>query len=70
VGQATIISTGTAFELRWNGRKWSNMASPTPGDTSAMYGVAAASASDAWTVGMFSLDSAGAEQRNLAFRCR
>ena len=69
VGAATAISTGPAFELHWNGSKWTNMVSPNPGDTSKMFAVAASSASNAWAVGEFTPDPSGTEHRTLAFHC-
>ncbi len=35
----------------WNGAAWKRMPSPSPGAASALYGVAAVSASSAWAVG-------------------
>ena len=66
---ATTISTGPAFELHWNGSKWTHMVSPNPGDTSKMFAVAASSASNAWAVGEFTPDPSGTEHRALAFHC-
>jgi hypothetical protein len=40
--------------LRWNGKKWSRVASPSPGTTiSVLFGVSAVRADDAWAVGDF-----------------
>jgi hypothetical protein len=35
----------------WNGRKWSTVASPSPGPSTQLTGVSAVSATDAWAVG-------------------
>ncbi|MBV9382398.1 MAG: hypothetical protein JO242_17240, partial [Streptosporangiaceae bacterium] len=69
VGAANNLSTGTAFELHWNGRKWTNMASPNPGANSSMDAVAATSASNAWAVGEYGLNPPATTQRALAFHC-
>jgi hypothetical protein len=39
--------------LHWNGTKWAQVASPSPGSGSSLYAVAASSASDIWAVGQF-----------------
>jgi hypothetical protein len=42
----------TTLMLHWNGKKWSRVHSPTVSDASTtLYGVSAASATDAWAVG-------------------
>ena len=47
------ITTDTII-LRWNGKKWSRVASPSPGTTnSVLFGVSAVRADDAWAVGDF-----------------
>jgi len=42
----------------WNGRKWSTVASPSPGPHSQLTGVSAVSATDAWAVGNSNLGPA------------
>ena len=61
VGGYTNPTTGAieTLVLRWNGTKWSKVASPNPGGTSAndsssLAGVSADLASDAWAVGAIS----------------
>jgi hypothetical protein len=46
---------GGTLILRWNGKKWSRVPSPSPGTTiSVLFGVSAVRADDAWAVGDFS----------------
>jgi hypothetical protein len=40
-----------AFILRWNGRSWMRVPSPSSGKCSGLAGVAAISAANAWAVG-------------------
>src|SRR5207248_2167546 len=50
-GQQTLV-------LHWNGTAWSRLASPNPGaGNHNLYGVAAASASEAWAVGYYQVGS-------------
>jgi hypothetical protein len=48
VGASAVYKTLIA---RWNGAKWTRVASPTPGGHAVLFGVAAVSASSAWAVG-------------------
>ena len=59
-GQRTLI-------LRWNGRSWRQIASPSPGtaDGNSLTSVAASSARNAWAVGQF---SDGTVQHTLTVR--
>jgi hypothetical protein len=44
---------GNTLVLHWNGKSWAKVASPTVAKSSALYGVSASSASQAWAVGMW-----------------
>jgi len=70
VGDAQDLSTfdSTAIEMHWNGRRWSMMASPAPGGTSALFAVQATPAVSPWAVGEYGLSTQ--VQRTLAFHCR
>ena len=60
--------TTNAFEtlvLHWNGTRWSQVASPTPGGNdflTGLNGVSARSATDAWAVGNYSNQTTGATE--------
>jgi hypothetical protein len=43
---------GLSLTLRWDGRTWKRVASPTPGGGTSLFGVATASARSAWAVGL------------------
>jgi hypothetical protein len=70
VGDYTNPTTGAidTLVLRWNGTKWSTVASPNPGgttsvsDDSLLTGVSAISATDAWAVGWYNNPTTGAEE--------
>lgn len=53
VGRFFDDSANETLILRWNGRKWSQVASPHPGMSSELSGVGVTSASNAWAVGEF-----------------
>jgi hypothetical protein len=58
-------STSTSQNIiieRWNGTAWKLVPSPDPGPEPFLFGVAAASASDAWAVGSY---DAGASQNTM-----
>lgn len=60
----TAIAVGSAGQgtaaLRWSGKTWAAVPSPSPGgDTSILYSVAVVSARDAWAVGDFSFGEDG-----------
>jgi hypothetical protein len=57
VGESLATSPGVlrTVVLRWNGKAWTQVASPDPGSSfSVLDGVSAVSASDAWAVGNYS----------------
>jgi hypothetical protein len=45
------LNGGDSLVLRWDGMRWSKVPSPNPSYRALLYGVSAASASDAWAVG-------------------
>ena len=51
--------------LRWNGTRWVRVASPDPGSSNDLNGVAASSSGNAWTVGTFN----GTTREALAIHC-
>jgi erythromycin esterase-like protein len=51
VGSYTVGGIQKIITVRWNGRAWKIVASPSPASSPALAGVAAISASDAWAVG-------------------
>src|SRR5215831_16666873 len=60
--RARTYGTGTAqktFIARWNGTAWKQVPSPSPGTSPSLFGVAAASPSDAWAVGGYTAGTAG-----------
>jgi hypothetical protein len=65
-GDPTTVVNETLV-LRWNGTKWSKVASPNPGGTTSandfsyLNGVSADSATDAWAVGYYFNPTTGAE---------
>jgi hypothetical protein len=59
VGETSNSSSSTTLVLRWNGTKWSQVASPAPGIDSRLGAVTATSASNAWAVGSSSTGTAG-----------
>lgn len=48
--------------LHWNGRRWATAATPSAGTASALAGVAATSATNAWAVGEFCTKNCALEQ--------
>jgi hypothetical protein len=63
-----VGSTGArTLILRWDGRAWQRVPSPSPGSTSnLLFGVGATSASNAWAVGDF---ASGDPSQALALHC-
>lgn len=59
----------SSLVLRWNGTTWAKVTSPNPTGSTELEGVSATSGSNAWATGEFSTDSAGQDQRTLAFHC-
>jgi hypothetical protein len=47
------------YALRWDGRSWSRVFVPIPGEQSELLGVSALSANDAWAVGYYSVPGSG-----------
>jgi len=54
VGDSTVCGCGPghSMTLRWTGRAWKSVRSPSPGGGTTLFGVAAVSASRAWAVGI------------------
>jgi hypothetical protein len=70
VGESLATSPGVlrTVVLRWNGKAWTQVASPDPGSSfSVLDGVSAVSASDAWAVGNYS-STAGDTSSTLILR--
>jgi hypothetical protein len=51
VGETFASSKITTLIVRWNGRRWATVTSPSPGRSTELFGVAATSGSNAWAVG-------------------
>lgn len=51
VGEVFASGKITTLIVRWNGRRWTRVASPNPGRSNELFGVAATSGSNAWAVG-------------------
>ena len=67
VGSYTSGPAGSkTLILRWNGTKWTQVASPNPGTSNQLNAVRAWSASNAWAVGSF---SSGGPSQALAIHC-
>jgi hypothetical protein len=52
-GRSIVGTAHTALILYWNGTTWARVPAAHPGTTSDLFAVAAASASNAWTVGTY-----------------
>jgi hypothetical protein len=52
VGGSNWFSPSGTVAMHWNGKKWSRVATPTPGGTGYFNAVAAISADNAWAVGL------------------
>jgi hypothetical protein len=59
VGEVLDSTSSTTLVLRWNGTKWSQVASPAPGTDSRLDAVTITSASYGWAVGSFVNGTAG-----------
>jgi hypothetical protein len=51
VGEVFASGKITTLIVRWNGRRWATVTSPSPGRSTELFGVAATSSSNAWAVG-------------------
>ncbi len=57
VGRTSNSTTDHTLILHFNGKKWAQQTSPTPGNGDVLFSVAASSGRDAWAVGANSADS-------------
>jgi len=66
------VNTGasTTLALHWDGTRWAQVATPSPGaaHSACLEGVAALSASDAWAVGFFTPNPTSGAQKPLVLR--